>query len=429
MRLTVPAIDCSEGFTQENDLFNREQFAANLEKLIEISEDDNLVIAINDKWGNGKTTFLKMWESKIQKEQKFNVIYFDAFKNDFQSDPFIAISSHIYSIIDDPKLQSKYLDITKRVASILMKTTLKIGISALTLGAVKGTEFEGIGDDIKDGLNDPLQKFIEEKVTQLERETETIEHLRSTLNEIAHDKKLIFIIDELDRARPNYCLELLERIKHVFNTENIFFILSVDKEQFQSVIKQNYGDIDANIYLNKFVHLWLTLPKADNKQMQAYSLEKYINYVNNKILKRQINLRTSLTNLSYLLRVNNLSLRDAERCYSILLILNTKMDNGYRWEYEVGAAIVSFLKVKNESLIKKHLSGALTKEQLRIEMNLKKESSEDDEFHLHCALNTEFMTHDEFKAAYREDYLYFFRETRQLKVIDYFCQMLDNFEF
>lgn len=72
------------------------------------------------------------------------MIYFDAFKNDFQSDPFIAISSHIYSIIDDPKLQSKYLDITKRVASILMKTTLKIGISALTLGAVKGTEFEGI---------------------------------------------------------------------------------------------------------------------------------------------------------------------------------------------------------------------------------------------------------------------------------------------
>ncbi|MGM8790979.1 hypothetical protein ACS6K7_07015 [Enterobacter chuandaensis] len=26
-------------------------------------------------------------------------------------------------------------------------------------------------------------------------------------------------MDELDRARPNYSLELLERIKHVFNTK------------------------------------------------------------------------------------------------------------------------------------------------------------------------------------------------------------------
>lgn len=67
MRLTVPAIDCSEGFTQENDLFNREQFAANLEKLIEISEDENLVIAINDKWGNGKTTFLKCGKVKYKR--------------------------------------------------------------------------------------------------------------------------------------------------------------------------------------------------------------------------------------------------------------------------------------------------------------------------------------------------------------------------
>lgn len=429
MRLTVPEIDCSEGFTQENDLFNRELFANKLEKLIEISQDENLVIAINDKWGNGKTTFLKMWESKIKKENKFKVVYFDAFKNDFQSDPFIAISSHIYSTIDDPKLKSKYLDVTKRVASVLMKTTLKVGISALTLGAVKGTELEDLGDDIKDGLNDPLQKFIEDKVTQLEQETKTLEHLRSTLNEVANDKKLIFIIDELDRARPDYCLELLERIKHVFNTENIYFILSVDKDQFQSVIKQNYGDIDANIYLNKFVHLWLSLPKADNKEMQSYTLEKYINYVNNKILTRQINLRASLTNLSYLLRVNNLSLRDAERCYSILLILNVKMDNGYRWEYEVGAAIVAFLKVRNDKLIKKHLAGTLTKEQLISEMNIGHDLNNDDEFHLHCAVNTEFMTKEEYNIAYKEDFQYIFRDIRQLKVIYYFCQMLDNFEF
>ncbi|MFH2656639.1 P-loop NTPase fold protein, partial [Klebsiella pneumoniae] len=68
MRLTVPEIDCSEGFTPENDIFNRKQFSIQLENIIENSDDDNLVIALNDKWGNGKTTFLKMWEAEIAKE-------------------------------------------------------------------------------------------------------------------------------------------------------------------------------------------------------------------------------------------------------------------------------------------------------------------------------------------------------------------------
>ncbi|MBE3289728.1 P-loop NTPase fold protein, partial [Enterobacter cloacae complex sp. P31C] len=240
------------------------KFSTQLENIIANSDDENLVIALNEKWGNGKTTFLKMWEAEIIKDGKFNVVYFDAFQNDFQSDPFIAIASHIYAKIDNENLKEKYLSATKKVASVLLKTSLKIGISALTLGTVKGSEFENIGDDISSAINDPLEKYIEEKITQLDKENNTLEHFRSTLSDIAAEKKLIFIIDELDRARPNYSLELLERIKHVFNTKNIYFILSTDKEQFIKVIQKTYGSIDASMYLNKFIHLWVSLPKDDN---------------------------------------------------------------------------------------------------------------------------------------------------------------------
>ncbi|HCP3615475.1 TPA: hypothetical protein ODM48_004123, partial [Escherichia coli] len=183
MRLTVPEIDCSEGFTTENDIFNRKRFSVQLENIIAHSDDENLVIALNEKWGNGKTTFLKMWEAEIIKNGNFNVVYFDAFQNDFQSDPFIAIASHIYSKIDDNELKDKYLSATKKVASVLLKTSLKIGISTLTLGAVKGSELESFGDDISSAINDPLEKYIEEKITQLDKENNTLEHFRSTLSD------------------------------------------------------------------------------------------------------------------------------------------------------------------------------------------------------------------------------------------------------
>lgn len=50
MRLTVPEIDCSEGFTTENDIFNRKKFSTQLENIIANSDDENLVIALNEKW-------------------------------------------------------------------------------------------------------------------------------------------------------------------------------------------------------------------------------------------------------------------------------------------------------------------------------------------------------------------------------------------
>lgn len=427
MRLTVPEIDCSEGFTTENDIFNRKRFSVQLENIIAHSDDENLVIALNEKWGNGKTTFLKMWEAEIIKNGNFNVVYFDAFQNDFQSDPFIAIASHIYSKIDNKELKDKYLSATKKVASVLLKTSLKIGISTLTLGAVKGSELEGFGDDISSAINDPLEKYIEEKITQLDKENNTLEHFRSTLSDIATEKKLIFIIDELDRARPNYSLELLERVKHVFNTKNIYFILSTDKEQFIKIIQKTYGPIDASMYLNKFIHLWVSLPKNDNAAMKSYTLLKYLNYINKKILSRDIELKPSLDALSYLLRINNFSLRDAERCYSLLLLCNTNFDNGLRWEYQIGVAIAVFLKLKDESLLIKIKERTITKNHVMEELGVSA-LPEDDNYHILLALNTEYLTHEGYAKAISENDQMVFRDSfgRQPLTISHAIDLIYN---
>ncbi|WP_217479812.1 KAP family P-loop NTPase fold protein [Enterobacter chuandaensis] len=409
MRLTVPEIECNNGFTPENDIFNRKPFSIQLENIIENSDDDNLVIALNEKWGNGKTTFLKMWETEISKHKKFNVVYFDAFQNDFQTDPFIAIASHIYAKIESEDAKKKYLRATKKVASVLMKTSLKVGISALTLGIAKGSDFEELGGDISSAINDPLENYIEEKITQLDKENNTLEHFRSTLSEIAAEKKLIFIIDELDRARPNYSLELLERIKHVFNTKNIFFVLSTDKEQFMNVIQKTYGSIDANMYLNKFVHLWMSLPKNDSSERRSYVLSKYINYINKRILSRDLNLQTSLDVLSYLLRVNKFSLRDAERCYSLLLLCNANVPNGFKWEYQVGVAIAVFLKLKDETILENIKDKLVTKQQLMEQLGIT-QIPEDENYHILLAVNTEYLTREGYAKAVREGEQMIFRD-------------------
>ena len=45
--------------------------------------------------------------------------------------------------------------------------------------------------------------------------------------------RLVIFVDELDRCRPIYAVQLLERIKHFFNDERITFVFSVNLVQLQ----------------------------------------------------------------------------------------------------------------------------------------------------------------------------------------------------
>lgn len=102
MKLIAPPVEISEeaGFDPEIDIFGRRVFGEALLNLIRNTEDE-LVLALDAPWGGeGKSTFIKMWRGYL-KSHEVSCVYFDAFENDYQADPFLAISSEIYQLIDD----------------------------------------------------------------------------------------------------------------------------------------------------------------------------------------------------------------------------------------------------------------------------------------------------------------------------------------
>jgi len=86
---------------------------------------------------------------------------------------------------------------------------------------------------------------------------------KNTLAQLAEslDKPLVFIIDELDRCRPDFAIRLIERIKHFFDIKNIVFVLVMDKAQFSKVVCHNYGydDNSSEEYLEKFIDFSIKL--------------------------------------------------------------------------------------------------------------------------------------------------------------------------
>ncbi|MCL5964227.1 MAG: KAP family NTPase [Deinococcus sp.] len=93
MKLIIPPVTVNPENPFQHDALNREEFGAALLNLVS-NVDDNLVISLDAPWGEGKTTFVRMWQGLLTKSG-IKSIYFDAFADDFIDDPFIAVTSEI----------------------------------------------------------------------------------------------------------------------------------------------------------------------------------------------------------------------------------------------------------------------------------------------------------------------------------------------
>ena len=104
--------------------------------------------------------------------------------------------------------------------------------------------------------------------------------------------KVIILVDELDRCRPIYAIELLERVKHLFDTEGIVFVLGVDRKQLSHSVKALYGaTFDAAGYLRRFIDIDYKLPLPQPGDFCSHLLDVY--GVKGLVLSRQSNDRQS----------------------------------------------------------------------------------------------------------------------------------------
>ena len=68
-------IGISESSPFENCKLGREVYANNLTEIIQ-TYSDGFVLAIDNKWGAGKTTFIRMWEAKLR-NSGYKTVYFN----------------------------------------------------------------------------------------------------------------------------------------------------------------------------------------------------------------------------------------------------------------------------------------------------------------------------------------------------------------
>ncbi|MFM5647660.1 P-loop NTPase fold protein [Aeromonas veronii] len=441
MKLTVPElkINDGEGFSTEKDLFNRKQFGDRLYNLI-MNSDENLVLALDAQWGEGKSTFIKMWtgENKYKQEPPLETIYFDAFENDYQKEPFLALASEIYELLED-KAESKKVEFKQKAAQVFKtfsRGMIKTGIRLGTAGLIDGSILDQAENDISTLVSEQVDSVIASKFESSKADKLALSNFRMFLSDIAINhtpgKRIVFVIDELDRCRPDFALDLLENIKHLFSVSGITFLLVMNRKQLEESVKCRYGDgIDSVTYLQKFINVWLSLPRTSGKYQQDDGAKYLITAFDLMREGRKVNNENAVQILKSLAKHLKPSLRDIERILTYFAIIENSRNEPMSDFYQGIMATICFMKVANPRMLDAVINKRASVQELLDFLQLSEGSDYSGEYALeYLATVVEFdLASEERRKVIMESNLIDFRYGRlPSQVFDYFHQLLNNIQ-
>lgn len=267
----------------------REQLAKRFTAYLDTRDSDQhaFVANLNGGWGTGKTYFVEEWQKLLQ-EKGYVAIKIDAWESDYLNDPLSILVAEILEQVKEQDSRDDFTEVEKNIARHLIGLTKAVAptvIKGILANWVWGEETnkelidvveKGI-DSIK-GINSPkldakLGEFGLEVMGQHKRhkqfskdfkiELENLLNIVNNSKDEPKDKTYIFV-DELDRCRPTYAIEMLETVKHLFDIPNVIFVLSTDTEQLEHSIKAVYGqEFNSREYLSRFFNQRMVLPEPD----------------------------------------------------------------------------------------------------------------------------------------------------------------------
>ncbi len=312
------------------------------------SSEENTVLAIDGPWGSGKTVFIKqllmLAESTISDyrhgtldnvavellREKQKVFYFNAWENDYINDALGAILLKL--IADDD--ESLNIAAIKRAAKM-------INLSA------------GIKNVSHDFINFSANTSKEDLVKDIQAIVDRHDAVDDFINTIKRDKeRIVFVVDELDRCRPSFAVDILEVIKHYFVRDDVTFILTINTKELSHTVQKYYGyNFDGSSYLNKFFDFTFDL--------RPIEIENYAKAVLDWVSGGMVVHEVAHDAIEYF----NFEMREINSYHSALRLVDSFLSRNRNWQEEQWSIQLIFvplalaLKVKNDSRFKEFVSG------------------------------------------------------------------------
>ena len=319
------------------DKLNRNEFLKDIFNLFDNFGnygEGGLTISINGKYGSGKSTLLNFIEQKNQDKQKYHIIKYDAWQNNLFDNPLIPL---LYTLNTLESTGSKIREGAKKILKAIPKVFTR------TLANAHSVDLS------------PLfcNKNIFEEYTKY---NQAVNKYRNILTELCKNKKVILLIDELDRCLPEYQIKVLETLYNIFNVPDLILVIAIDKRQLEYTIKKIFGNKeDVSGYLAKFIQYEIDLPETGkNKYLQT-------------LIKFQCQYPEIKKICANMFDIAKISIRNCLQIVKELnLICNENDGNGkqiqYYYWYPLFVCLVIIIKKQYREIYKKYFYDEITEE-------------------------------------------------------------------
>jgi len=358
MEFKAKKIIIEQAAPYKDDKLSRKENIDNLSLLLR-NFSTPIVFSINAAWGQGKTTFLEMLYVDLL-NNGCNALFFSAWETDFAKDPLLAflgeMNKRMIPLLTGNKDKNKAWDITKKAGAHILKKGIPAMVKVGTSGIL---DVEKILENETSTL---MEGFSKDIIAEYSKNKEEISRFKKNISKVLKDPdgtntKLYIFIDELDRCRPTYAIEFLERIKHLLDIEGLVFVLALDKQQLSHSVKGVYGNqFEALGYLRRFIDIEYNLPECDlgefiDQLYQVFGFEEFFNkrekYSALKYEKEYLKKVFKMLLTSSL----KLSLREVEQIFAKMnLVLHSTIENVFLYP-----SLLVYLLVIKESNNKLYL--------------------------------------------------------------------------
>jgi tetratricopeptide (TPR) repeat protein len=261
------------------------------------SSNPRFTVGIFGEWGTGKTTLMLMIQKILDKNDKVVTVWFDAWRYEREENlaviPFLRTVKLRLDDLEKSKLGNWGIvkkGVIRTAAAFLTSTKVTYGIKS---GPSVEMDFGKVADSLKgDGSIDNDKDNVYYHVTDF------LERSLRILRKEDREYRIVIFLDDLDRCTPERAFEVLESIKSFFDLEGIVYVVGMNYNSINNLVKEKYGEKVVGItgfdYMKKIVQLPFQIPDwieidiskfIDNiisKNLQGSVLAKY--FSDNKLL-------------------------------------------------------------------------------------------------------------------------------------------------
>ena len=275
---------------QDPDILDRSKVIGDISEMIShrLYSKEPMSLAVMGMWGVGKTFILNEIEKKFS--SKCIIFHYDCWKNDYYEEPLVGILSVIVGQLNTiesqnpDKQQDHYYALMKQfIVQLSQCVTQHFAVADIVN---IGNIFALIKDKVKQKKAVELKPW--KSLASISDIIETINNL--LCGYMAYEgKKILFVVDELDRCLPDYSLKVLNRLHHICNETPLIQVVAINDRELKANINGLYARDDeedetfAKSYLQRFFTDFYRIPVGDSRELIKLCWKDFGKYFYNRM--------------------------------------------------------------------------------------------------------------------------------------------------